>query len=177
MYPGREVGFIIKYGVERETLDTLQDGSEGAVGHLKCLDYLCYGAVGVEILLFRILHRHVGLRNAAYEEPPLLRFPDEAYGFIAAYRNGEYRSGKKHRIAQRQHREGIGQFRFVHMLQGVALKHGEDAHFGSRRECIFVSLHKIVKMSVNKGIMGPRAHIVNLRAKPEGSPTWQKKWM
>ena len=131
MDAGGHERLVVQHGVQRETLDTLQDNGEGAVRHFQALDYLGGCSVGVEVLFLGVLYGHIGLRHAAHEKIALLGLVNEAYALFPAYGDGEDRTGEENGIAKRQDRQGFGELGIADLLQILSLHHWDDVYFRS----------------------------------------------
>ena len=131
MDAGGHERLVVQHGVQRETLDALEDDGEGAVRHFEALDYLGGRSVGIEVLFLGILYGHVGLRHAAHEKIALLGLMDEAYALFPSDGDGEDRTGEENGIAKRQDRQGFGEFGVADLLQILSLHHWDDVYFRS----------------------------------------------
>ena len=130
--------------IQFQTLERLEYGRDGAVGHLDGFQDLADGAPVAEVLLLGLLDHHVVLGYGAYIEVVPFGVLDQTHGFLASYRDGEDGAGEQDCVAQCQHRQNFRQLGFVHLAQTFALHHRDYAHLGTRRECVFFILSHIL---------------------------------
>ena len=146
---GGDVGFVAQHGVERQALERLQDGRDGAVRHLQGLEHLADRAVAAQILFLRLLDHYVVLRDGSDEETFLLGVLDQPHGLLPPDRDREDRAREEHGVAQGQHGQDFRELGLVNFQQAFSLHNGNDADFGASGEGeFFILFHNIAKLSV-----------------------------
>jgi hypothetical protein len=91
------------------------------------------GPDGVQVVLLRLLHRRITLREDANQLAPRDGFINQADGALARDRQRHERVGKQHRVAQRKDRQLVGQLQrpfagreLFEVQSVVAFGHGAD---------------------------------------------------
>ena len=115
---GDDIWVIAQDRLHVDSLESLQDGRQGAVRHLEGLDHLAHGAVLREVALGGVLDGDVRLRHGAEDSLAGLHVADEADGFLPADGHGEHRAREDDGVAEGQDGDGVGQLGFVQFQQG-----------------------------------------------------------
>ena len=140
VYAGCDVRVVAVDGLDFQATESLKDGGERAVRHLKGLEDAADGAVAVKVALRRFFYGDVYLRDGANEEVVLLGVLDEPDGLVAAYRYGKDRAREDGGVAECQNRQNVRKVGLAELGYLVSLYKGDD---------VDILFHKkSVKMSV-----------------------------
>ena len=130
---GGDIRVVAHHRVQLGQGRSLQDGRDGAVGHLQRLDELTYGAVSAEVFLHGIFHGDVHLGNGYQPAVAVLYIRYQFDGFLAAHRDGEDGSGEHDSVAEGEYRQHRGKLRGVHFHGGGFTDNRHYIYFYARR--------------------------------------------
>ena len=105
---------------------TLQDGGDGAVGHLQRLDELANRAISAQIFLHGVFHGHVQLGDGHQPAFSFFHFAHQLDGLFPAHCDRENGAGEHDGVAEGQYGEYRGEFGDVN-LHGRGLS--DDRHY------------------------------------------------